>query len=822
MSAFTQDLRHALRVMGKNRGFTAIAVSALALGIGANTAIFSVVNGVLLQPLPFKNASRLVQVGRSFKGGCCGSASIPKYMAWRQAGAAFDGMTAYDFVGPGLSLGGTDTPEQVKGIHVSADFFSVFGAVPAIGRVFTPEEDRPGGPKMAVVSFGLWKRRWGSDPGILGRTVVINSEPYTVIGVLAQTFHSIPPADIWIPLQPNPNDTNQGHYLLVGARLKEGVSLDTARAQLKAAGEQFRRANPRWMSPEESVTAKSMQEVMVGDTRPALMILMGAVSLVLLIACANVANLLLARASSRGKEVAIRTALGAGRLQLIRQLLTESVLLALLGGVFGLVLGVWGGRTLLAVSPGDLPRIDELTAGSFFGSIDYRMLGFTLAVSLFTGVLFGLVPALQASKPDLNSTLKESSSRSTTGRRNYARGALVASEMALALVLLVGAVLLIRTFVSLRTVNPGFDPHHVLTLQTSVNGDKYASTARMELLSRRMMEHLESLPGVEAASSSIAIPLELGPDLPFTIEGRPPVDKSPYHGDVQYRYATPHYFNVLKVPLLRGRFFSLQDTAKAPGVLIINEVMARKYWPKQDPIGQRVTIGKGLGPDFDDPTREIVGVVGNVREQGLGSEPPEVMYVPFGQVPDGLTKLANNVLPTSWLIRTTANPMTLVSAVRHEFQNVDNDLAVARVRTLEQVIGDATARQNFQMILLVVFASIALLLAALGIYGVMSYVVEQRTHEIGIRLSLGAGRSEMLRLIVGQGMRLAAIGVACGLAAAYGLTRLLEKLLFGVKSTDPITYAIVALVLTSVALLATFIPAHRASKIDPVIALRYE
>ena len=822
MSAFTQDLRQALRVMGKNPGFTAIAVSALALGIGANTAIFSVVNGVLLRPLPFQDSGRLVQVGRGFRNGGLGSASIPKYVAWRQAGAAFDGMTAYDFAGPGLNIGGTDIPEQVKGIHVSAEFFPVFGAVPAIGRVFSAEEDRPGGPKLAVVSYGLWKRRWGGDPGILGRSVVLNSEPYTVVGVLQQSFHSMPPADIWIPLEANPNDTNQGHYLLVAARLKHGVSLEAARAQLKAAGEQFRRANPRWMNPDETVNAKPMQEVMVGDTRPALMILMGAVGLVLLIACANVANLLLARASSRVKEVAIRTALGAGRMRLVRQLLTESVLLAMLGGALGLVLGVWGARALIAISPGDLPRIDELTDRSFLASIDYRMLGFTLGVSLFTGVLFGLVPALQASKPDLNSTLKESSSRSTTGRHNYARGALVAGEMALALVLLVGAALLIRTFVSLRTVSPGFDPHHVLTLQTSLNGEKYASTTRVEILERRVMERLEGLPGVEAATSSVSIPLELGPDLPFTIEGRPPVDKSPYHGDVQYRYATPHYFNVLKIPLLRGRFFTLQDSGKAPGVLIINEVMARKYWPKEDPVGQRVTIGKGLGPDFDDPTRQIVGVVGNVRENGLGSDPPEVMYVPFGQVPDGLTKLVNNVLPTSWLIRTTADPLTLVSAARHEFLNVDSELAVARVRTLEHVIGDAIARQNFQMILLVVFASIALLLAAIGIYGVVSYSVEQRTHEIGIRLSLGAGAGDMLRLIVGQGMRIAGIGVACGLAAAFGLTRLLEKLLFGVKATDPMTYAIVAAVLSAVALLATYLPARRATRIDPVIALRYE
>jgi predicted permease len=359
-------------------------------------------------------------------------------------------------------------------------------------------------------------------------------------------------------------------------------------------------------------------------------------------------------------------------------------------------------------------------------------------------------------------------------------------------------------------------------LQTSLNGDKYASTARVEILARHVMERLEGLPGVEAATSSISIPLELGPDLPFTIEGRPPVDKSPYHGDVQYRYATPHYFTVLKVPLLRGRFFTLQDTGKAPGVVIVNDVMAKKYWPKQDPVGQRITIGKGLGPDFDDPTRQIVGVVGNVREAGLGADPPEVLYVPFGQLPDGFTRLVNNVLATNWLIRTTGDPLTLVAAVRQEFLAVDNALPVARVRTLGQVIGDATARQNFQMLLLVVFSSIALLLAAIGIYGVMSYSVQQRSHEIGIRLSLGAGTGDVLRLIVGQGLRLVAIGVAVGLAAAFGLTRLLAGLLYGIKPSDPVTYVTVAALLSAVAFLATYIPARRATKVDPVIALRYE
>jgi putative ABC transport system permease protein len=823
MSSLTQDLRHTLRVLRNSPGFTAVAVTALALGIGTNTAIFSVVNGLLLQPLPFKTADRLVRVGRKFReGGEGGGASIPKYVTWKNDSQVFSAMTAYDFAGPGLNLSGGDVPEQVKGIHVTAGFFEVFGATPVVGRTFTADEDRPGGPRLAVIGYGLWKRRWGGDANIVGRPIVLNGEPYTVTGVLAENFHSYPPADIWIPLQPDPASANQGHYLSVAALLKPGVTLETANAQLKIVGEHFRRLYPRWMDKGESVSAVPMKQSMVGDTRQALLILTGAVGFVLLIACANVANLLLARAAARTKEIAIRTALGAGRLRIIRQLLTESVLLASLGGVLGLMIGVWGLRALLAASPVDLPRIQELTSAPLLANIDLHMLLFTAGVSLLTGVLFGLVPALQISRTNISSTLKESGSRAATGRHHYTRSALVAAEMGLALVLLIGAALLIRTFVSLRAVNGGFDPHNVLTLQTSLNGEKYASTAKVELLTRRMLERLESLPGVAAAASCINIPLEGGPDLLFTIEGRPPADGGISNGDEQWRNATPHYFNALKVPLLRGRYFTLQDTAKAPAVVIINDAMAKKYWPKGDPVGQRITIGKGLGPEFEDPTRQIVGIVGDVRENGLDSPAPAIMYVPFGQVPEGLTQLANRVLPASWMIRTSVDPRTLVQAIKHEFLAVDNQLPVSRVRTMEQVIGEATARQSFNMLLLSIFACIALLLAAVGIYGVMSYAVEQRTHEIGIRMALGGRANDMLGLVVGQGMRLAAIGLAAGIVAAFGLTRFLDKMLYGVKPTDPLTYISVALVLSAIAFLATYIPARRATKVDPVIALRYE
>ncbi len=823
MSVFVQDLRLALRVFRNNPAFTAVAVAALALGIGANTAIFSVVNGVLLQPLPFKEANRLMRLSRGYQNGGTGDAvSIPKFNAWKKGNQVFESIAAYDFAGPGLNLGGGDVPEQVKGIHVSSEFFAVFGVSPVLGRIFNADEDRPGGPRLTVLSYGLWRRRYGSDPSMLGRPLNLNGDQYTVIGVLAENFHSYPPADVFLPLQADPNSSNQGHFLSAAARLKPGVSQAMAQSQMNIVGAQFRQANPDWMGKDESVKVWSLQESMVGNTRTALLVLTGSVGFVLLIACANVANLLLARAAGRGKEIAIRTALGAGRMRLIRQLLTESVLLSAIGGLLGLVLGAWGLRVLLSLSPGNLPRAAELTAGSLLGSIDARVLGFTLAVSFFTGVLFGLVPALQASKPDLNSTLKESSSRSTTGRHHYARSILVVSEMALALVLLIGAALLIRSFVAIRGVNPGFDPRNVLTLQASLNGSAYSTTARVELLTKQLLERLESLPGVVAASPAIAIPPEGGVDLPFIIEGRALSGGNKFHGDVQWRYAAPHYFDALKVPLLRGRVFTLQDTGKAPAVLIISDAMARKFWPNEDPVGKQITIGAGLGPEFQDVTRQIVGVVGSVREQGLDQPPAEAMYVPFGQVSDGLTKLGTQVLPVSWIVRTTMDPRSMTAAIQREFLAVDRQLPVANIRTMEQVISESTAGQNFNTLLLTVFASIALFLAAIGIYGVMSYAVEQRTHELGIRMALGAQGGDMLWLVVWQGMRLAATGVVIGLLAAFGLTRLLASLLFAVKASDPITFATVAGILSAVALCACCIPARRASKVDPIIALRYE
>jgi len=823
MESLVADIRQSFRLMRRNPAFTAVAVAALALGIGANTGIFSVINKVLLSPLPYPDPDRLVRLNRKYPNGESTSVSIPKYMAWRQ-NDVFSAMTLYDFSGPGLNLGGAGSPRQIKGIHISADYFKVFGASPMVGRTFTASEDAPHGPKAAIIAEKLWRSYFASDPQILSRTIVLNGDSYPIVGVIADSFAANPAAEVWIPLQADPNSTNQGNYLHASARLKPGVTLERARAEMRVAGDAFRRAYPKWMGKTESVGVTPMGDSIVKDVKPALLVLLGAVAFVLLIACANVANLLLARAASRHRELAIRAAVGASRRRVIRQLLTESVILSGMGGVLGFLLGVWGVRALLLLVPGNIPRLDDpAKLQGLFSLLDWRMVAFTLGVSFLTGILFGLFPALQISNPDVASTLKEASGRSATSRKqNRVRKLLVGAEMALALVLLISAALLIRTFVGLSKVDAGIDSHHVLTMQTSLAGGRYASTAKENEFTVEALRRIENLPGIEAAATSIVLPTDSEVDLPFNIAGRPPKGGEMYNGDEQWRSVTPHYLSVFKIPLLRGRFIEETDTATAAKIVVINQAMANKYWPKENPIGQVITIGKGLGPQFEDPPREIVGVVGNVRETGLRDVNVGVMYLPQSQQPEGIAQLANSVLPLCWSVRSRIDRNTLSSLALHEIQAVDGQMPIARVRTMEQILSESMSRQNFNMLLLSIFAGIALLLAAIGIYGLMSYAVEQRIQEFGIRMALGADSPALTRMIVKQGMTPALIGVAAGLAIAFGATRLLGSLLYGVKPTDPASFAAVAVVLTIVALAATYVPARRAAALDPVVALREE
>jgi predicted permease len=628
---------------------------------------------------------------------------------------------------------------------------------------------------------------------------------------------------VWLPLKADPASTNQGHYLRVAARLKTGVTLGQARAEMRILGERFRAANPKWMDEHETVGVQPLQEAMVGPVKPALIVLLGAVGFVLLIACANVANLLLARAAVRQREIAVRAAIGASRARVIRQLLTESVLLAFTGGALGFVLGSWGVRGLLLVAPGNIPRLtDPNGLRVSIPPLDGRIALFSAAVALFTAIVFGLLPALHTSKPDLAFTLKEAGGRSGSGRAgNRARSILVAAEVALALVLLIGAALMIRTFLSLRSAPFGIDAHNVLTMETSL-GSSYSTTARVDNLVTQVVRRLEALPGVEAAGAALALPSTIGIDMPFNITGKPPAKGETYNGDEQWRFVSPHYFQAFHIPVLRGRAFRESDVSNSQRVVIVNQAMAKTYWPNEDPIGQVIVIARGLGPQFEDQPRQVVGIVGTVRETGPQGENQSVMYIPQSQPPDGITALANSVLPLSWMVRGTADPDGLRAAIEREFRAVDGLLTPSRERTMEQVLAESTARQNFNMILLSVFAAIALLLAAIGVYGLMSYSVERRTHEMGIRMALGASRGDLVRIVLLQGAKLTGAGVAVGLLLAYGLTRLLASLLFGVKAVDPLSFAGVAAALSLVALAATYLPARRASQVPPSNALRHQ
>ena len=821
METLLQNLRYAVRTLRNSPGFAAVAILTLALGIGANTAIFSVVNAVLLQPLSYPNPDRLVELELSSPQGNGNVTSIPKFNVWREQTDVFDSVAAYDFSGPGINLTGGDRPELIKGIHVSADYFRVFGAPVALGRTFTPEEDRPGGPAVVVISNGLWRNRFGSDPGILNRTIDLGQEPYTIIGVIGPTYSGDPKSDIWLPLKPDPNSVDQGHYLRATARLKPGVTLMQAQAAMKHAADQFNRKFPNSpvMGPGASFTAIPLRDSVIGDVRFGLLLLFGAVGFVLLIACANVASLLMARATIRRREIAIRSALGAGRSRLMWQLLTESLLLSLAGGVLGLGLGYVGVRALLAINPSDIPRIGEQGAAV---ALDWRVLVFTLVAAILTGILFGLVPALNTSRSDISNTLRESGARSGTGlRHNKARAVLVITEMALALVLLVGAALLIRTFGALRGVNPGFDARNVLIMEMSLNGGRFEKAAGVDQLEREGRRRIESLPGVTAAAITCCVPLEGGFGLPFIIEGRP-LTSGPYHGGATWLTISPHYLDVFRIPLISGRVFTDQDNGAADRVVVINQALAKEYWPKGDALGARISIGKGVGPEFDEPPRQIVGIVADVREGALSRPPDQIMYVPFAQVNDGIIALNNRIIPVTWVVRTKLQPFSLSADIQRELREASGGLPVAHTRSMQQVVGESTARNDFYMTLLTIFAGVALLLAAIGVYGLMAYSVQQRTQEIGVRMALGASPQQVRRMVVVQGMQLALVGVVIGVGSALGLTRLMSSLLYGVKPWDPITIALVAVLLSGVTLLATYLPARRASRVDPMVALRYE
>jgi putative ABC transport system permease protein len=809
MTPFFQDLRYALRMVRKTPAFTAVVVLTLALGIGANTAIFSVVDTVLLRPLPYKESDRLVVVWEKPPKGTRNSVSAANFLDWRDQNKVFEQLVA---VGVGnFNLSGRDQPEQISGMRVSAGFFEMLAVQPALGRSFVPEDDRPGAQRVVVLSHALWERRFGADRKLIGEALTMDGEKHVVIGVMPAEFRFVTSPEMWTPLALDPAKAARDfHYLIPVARLKAGVSLEQARAQMEGIARNIERAYPK-SNQGWSVTIEPMQEALVAPIRQGVLVLFAAVGFVLLIGCVNVANLLLAKGAARQREIAVRASLGAGRGRLIRQLLTESVVLAVIGGGLGLLLTIWLLRLLSAV----LPFFALMATAPL--SVDVRVLLFALALSLATGLLFGLVPAYRASKPDLHETLKEAGRSSTGGSGSHRlRGALVVAEVGLSLVLLISAGLMMRSLISLQQVKPGFRPENVLTMRLILPQSRYPTGERVRMFYRQMLEKVEALPGVRAAGLSGSLPLQgWSFGMPFEIEGHPPMVPAERPA-AHFQMVSHGYFRTLGISLLKGREFSERDSETSPRVALVNETFVRRFLPKEEALGKRVRVEtlisgqQQLGPPV---AWEIVGVIRDVKVSTLRSDGEPEIYVPCMQ----------STWPGCVLsVRTATEPMSMAQAVRAAVQSVDKDQPVTAVRTMEQIVSESVSGPRIRAYLIGAFAGIALVLAGMGIYGVISYAVAQRTHELGIRMALGARRGDLLRMVVGQGMLLTLIGLAIGLAGAFALTRLLSGLLFGVTATDPATFAGVSAVLAAVALAACYIPARRAARVDPMVALRYE
>ena len=795
MDHLIQDLRYGTRTLLKSPGFTAVAVLTLALGIGANTAIFSVVDTLLLRPLPLKDPGRLVLVRDTQPGVDNAPASYPEYLDWKERSKTFEALGA--FFNTTFSLTGKGEPEELPALRISAGLFPMLGLFPAQGRGFRPEEEKPGAERVALISHALWQRRFDASPSVLGTPIALAGEPYTVVGVMPPGIAFGRHPDVYIPLRLDEKRAPRGlHFMTVLGRLRSGPDLTRARAEVESMAARLRAE----AVTRHGIVITPLQEQMVGDTRPALLVLFGAVGLVLLIACANVANLLLARAASRQKEIAIRRAVGASRSRLIRQLLTESLVLSLVGGGLGLLLAWWG-VDLLVSAGARLPRIEEIR-------IDGTVLAFTAGVALLTGLLFGLAPALQASSADFHESLKEGGRQTGLGSgRQRLRSLLVVSEVALSLVLLIGAGLLIRSFVSVLDNDMGFDPSRVLALDLSLPLSSYGEPEKQAAFFKELLARVNRLPGVKGAAVVSHLPLGgNNTNSGLLIEGRTwPRDELPLADD---RLVSADYFRVLGIHLVRGRTFTPRDVESSLHVAVINESLARRFFSHTDPIGKRIDMQwKTSG------WQEIVGVVGDIKHDGLDLPSEPAVYVPYLQTPDsGMTLV----------VRATGDPLGLVGAVRAQVYGVDRNQPVSRVRTMEELVAESVGPRRLSMSLLSGFASLALFLAAVGIYGVMSTSVAQRTHEIGVRMALGARRSDVMRLVVGQGAKLTLAGLGLGLAAALPLTRLLSVLLFGVSATDPLTFCGVSFLLTAVALLACYLPARRASRVDPMAAIRCE
>ena len=802
-----RDLRYGVRMLAKSPVFTTVAVLSLALGIGANTAIFSVVNSLMLRPLPYPDSDRIVDVWHtppqeSFPGLERFSVSPANYLDWKSQNDSFEQMAVYGYAG--FSLSTSNDPVAVTGTAVSSDFFSVLRSNASQGRTFFPEEEQPGRDHVVVLSHRLWQRAFGANPDLMGQTLTLNSQSFTVVGIMPAGFEFPREAELWVPLawDDAEKQTRSIHDYIVIARLNPDVSLAQAQAEMSTISsrleQQYPEANKGW-----GAVVIPLQEDLIGDIRPALLVLFSAVGFVLLIACANVANLMLARGANRQKEIAIRIALGAARARIVRQLLSESILLSVVGGLLGLLLAGWGSQLLVQLSPDSLPNPGAI-------GIDGWALGFTLLVSFGAGIVAGIAPAFQFSAADTSETLKQGTGRTGgSSAKQRTRKALVISEVALSLILLIGAGLMIRSFWKLQQVDPGFNTGNTLTMSVGLSPIKYSDARQQAAFLDRVLEQVSALPGVVSAGTTTTLPLAgSGSTQPFTIEGRPEsaVAEQPM---ALTRYISPDYFRAMGIPLRQGRFFTEQDRESGVPVIIISEAMARQFWPGQDPLGRRMTPSFHLkqGP------REVVGVVGDVKAQGLDADVSAMMYMPYKQAPRPYMTL---------VARTASDPQNFIRAISKAIYTVDKEQAITNVRTMEQVLADSVSGRRFNMTLLIAFAGLAMVLAAVGVYGVMNYSVTLRRRELGIRMALGAQTRDVLRLVLGQGLTLTLIGVGAGLVGAYGLTHLMANLLYGVTATDFLTFVSVSGVLMAVGLLASYLPAHRATKVDPMIALRQE
>ncbi|HEX4632126.1 MAG TPA: ABC transporter permease [Chthoniobacterales bacterium] len=804
-----QDLRYGLRMLLKNPGFTAIAVLALALGIGANSAIFSVVNGLLLRPLPYKSPEQLVVIweNATHLGFPKNTPSPANFLDWQKQATVFAAMGA--FAERTFNLTGVGEPERLEGRRVSANLFDLLGVKPIVGRSFVQDDDKPG-TKIALLNESLWKRRFGSDPAVVGRSLALNGESYTVVGVLPNSVRL--PAfgnwrdQVWVPMAFAADEASQrgNHFLEVIGRMKPGVTLAQARAEMETITARLAQQYPEDNTRISSVV-NPLHEEIVGNMKPALLILLGAVAFVLLIACANVANLLLARAAVRHKEIALRLALGADRARLTKQLLVESVMLSLIGAAVGLLFAYAGLQVLTRFIPPDVAHTEMIT-------IDAKVLVFTLIVALVTGLVFGLAPASQAAHFNLNDTLKEGGRDSGAGPRGKRlRSALVIAEVAVSFILLIGAGLLINSFIHLRNLDPGFRADHLLALNVDLSEVKYPDTARRIAFFDEVVRRVEALPGVRSVAVAGNLPFTYnGDSMPIGVEGLPdpPPDQWP---DVIWRTIGPNYFSTMGIPLVRGRDFTDQDTLDTTMSVVVSEKTAKHFWPNDDPIGKRLKPGSSAGSS---PWRTVIGVVKDVRQNDFAAEPKMQMYFSFRQV--------KSLVANALVVRTAVDPLSLSTSVRNSVWAVDKDQTVANMDSMDHIVAGAVARQRFSMLLLAIFAGVALVLAAVGIYGVMSYSVAQQTREIGIRMALGAQRSDVLRMTIKQGLRLVGLGLVIGLVAAFVLTRVMASLLFGISATDPLTFVTISLVLLAVAMLASYIPSLRAMRVDPMVALRYQ